>query len=71
MGFNAAFTASGLGAGLKAVERGGQERAVIDNFALFVSHGLLLLACWRLLFRDDLDVEEPEADPVKGEPGDA
>src|SRR3546814_4333542 len=30
---------------------------MIDNFALFVSHGLLLLAAWRLIFRDDLDKE--------------
>src|SRR3546814_9367246 len=32
---------------------------MIDNFALFVSHGLLLLAAWRLIFRDDLDKETP------------
>src|SRR3546814_19889231 len=32
---------------------------MIDNFALFVSHGLLLLAAWRLIFRDDLDTETP------------
>lgn len=30
---------------------------MIDNFSLFVSHGLLLLACWRLLSRPDLDTE--------------
>jgi len=28
---------------------------MIDNFALAVSHGLLLLAAWRLLSRADLD----------------
>ena len=28
---------------------------MIDNFALALSHGLLLLAAWRLLSRDDLD----------------
>ena len=28
---------------------------MIDNFALAVSHGLLLLAAWRLLGRPDLD----------------
>lgn len=32
---------------------------MIDNFALFVSHGLLLIAAWRLIFRDDLDKETP------------
>jgi hypothetical protein len=28
---------------------------MIDNFALALSHGLMLLAAWRLLFRGDLD----------------
>ena len=28
---------------------------MIDNFALAVSHGLMLLAAWRLLSRADLD----------------
>lgn len=28
---------------------------MIDNFALALSHGLLLLAAWRLLNRPDLD----------------
>jgi hypothetical protein len=28
---------------------------MIDNFALALSHGLLLLAAWRLLFRADLE----------------
>ena len=28
---------------------------MIDNFALVVSHGLLLLAAWRLMSRPDLD----------------
>lgn len=28
---------------------------MIDNFALAVSHGLILLAFWRLLRRPDLD----------------
>src|SRR3546814_16929155 len=32
---------------------------MIDNFALFVSHGLLLLAAWLLIFRDDIDKETP------------
>ena len=29
--------------------------AMIDNFALALSHGLMLLAAWRLLSRGDLD----------------
>ena len=40
---------------------------MIDNFALALSHGLMLLAAWRLLARADLDddsVAPPEpADP--------
>jgi hypothetical protein len=28
---------------------------MIDNFALALSHGLLILAAWRLVFRADLD----------------
>jgi hypothetical protein len=28
---------------------------MIDNFALAISHGLLLLAAWRLVQRPDLD----------------
>jgi hypothetical protein len=30
-------------------------RRMIDNFALALSHGLLILAAWRLVFRADLD----------------
>jgi hypothetical protein len=33
---------------------------MIDNFSLALTHGLMLLAAWRLLFRADLD-EEPRA----------
>ena len=32
---------------------------VIDNFSLALTHGLLLLVAWRLLFRADLDSEPP------------
>ena len=32
---------------------------MIDNFSIALTHGLLLLAAWRLIHRDDLDVEEP------------
>ncbi len=49
---------------------------MIDNFALAISHGLILLAIWRLLSRPDLDNEgaseaaasEPSTTP-KGRPG--
>ncbi|WP_179187101.1 hypothetical protein [Sphingomonas sp. TZW2008] len=37
---------------------------MIDNFALGLSHGLLLLAAWLLLRRDDLDVEPRADDPA-------
>jgi hypothetical protein len=30
---------------------------MIDHFSLALSHGLMFLAAWRLLFRSDLDVE--------------
>lgn len=30
---------------------------MIDSLAIFLSHGLLLLAFWRLRSRDDLDDE--------------
>ena len=37
---------------------------MIDNFALAVSHGLILLAFWRLLRRSDLeDDSAPPAPP--------
>jgi hypothetical protein len=32
---------------------------MIDNFSLLLTHGLLLLAAWRLLSRDDLDTDPP------------
>ncbi len=34
---------------------------MIDNFALALSHGLILLAAWRLYSRPDLDEDTPEA----------
>jgi hypothetical protein len=34
---------------------------MIDNFALALSHGLLLLAAWRLISRPDLD--DPDVPP--------
>lgn len=32
---------------------------MIDNFSIALTHGLLLIAAWRLMQRDDLDVEDP------------
>ena len=34
---------------------------MIDAFALAVSHGLMMLALWRLLKRPDLDRDPPRA----------
>lgn len=31
---------------------------MIDLFSLLLSHGLMLLAAWRLIKRDDLDIEK-------------
>ena len=38
---------------------------MIDLFSLAVSHGLMMLAAWRLLGRDDLD---RDGDPDAPEP---
>ena len=38
---------------------------MIDNFALGLTHGLMLLAAWRLLFRRDL---EDDSVPPPGSP---
>lgn len=38
---------------------------MIDNLALGISHGLMLLAAWLLLRRDDLDSEKPPAERSK------
>jgi len=36
---------------------------MVDNFSIALSHGLLLLAAWRLIHRPDLDMEDaPEPD---------
>jgi hypothetical protein len=47
---------------------------MIDNFALAISHGLMMLAIWALLKRPDLDHEPgPRDRPAKpskrGRPG--
>ncbi|HQV04293.1 MULTISPECIES: hypothetical protein [unclassified Novosphingobium] len=34
---------------------------MVDILALTLSHGLLLFAVWKLLQRDDLDLEVPDA----------
>lgn len=38
---------------------------MIDSFALALSHGLLLLAAWRLLARPDLDGDEASSEAPK------
>ena len=46
---------------------------MIDLFTLALTHGLILLALWRLLFRPELDVEDAPEGPrrpwVKDVPG--
>jgi hypothetical protein len=45
---------------------------MIDNFALAISHGLMMLAAWLLLRRNDLDREESHrdaAEPKRGQRG--
>jgi len=32
---------------------------MVDNFSIALTHGLLLIAAWRLIHRPDLDREEP------------
>lgn len=39
---------------------------MIDNFALALSHGLILLAAWRLVQRPDLDDDNAPSAPVAG-----
>jgi hypothetical protein len=38
---------------------------MIDNFALVLSHGLLLFAAWRLMWRPDLDDDTAPASPQR------
>jgi hypothetical protein len=40
---------------------------MIDNLSLGLSHGLILLAVWRLFRRDDLDVDGAPQQPVRAE----
>jgi hypothetical protein len=55
---------------------------LIDLFTLALTHGLIVLALWRLMFRPELDVEDAvegpprpwlkeSAEPPDEEPGDA
>jgi hypothetical protein len=46
---------------------------MIDSFALLLSHGLILLAAWRLVQRPDLDDDAaaPEPRPVRWRPSKA
>ena len=39
---------------------------MIDNFAIAVTHGLMLLAAWRLLSRPDLDDDAAPRDGKRG-----
>ena len=41
---------------------------MIDNFALVVTHAVLALALWRLVQRDELDVDPPAPDPAPPPP---
>ncbi|HEX8388393.1 MAG TPA: hypothetical protein VF636_05195 [Sphingomonas sp.] len=41
---------------------------MIDNFALGLTHGLMLLAAWRLMTRPDLDREGEERPNRWGRP---
>lgn len=44
---------------------------MIDNFSLGLTHALLLIAAWRLIFRADLDREDGGARRLWGRDGDA
>ena len=46
---------------------------MIDLFTLALTHGLIVLALWRLLFRPELDAEDAPEEPrrpwIKDAPG--
>jgi hypothetical protein len=44
---------------------------MIDNFALALSHGLLMLVAWRVLSRPDLDDAEAPQPPLNPDRGSA
>jgi hypothetical protein len=37
---------------------------MVDAFAILLTHGLMLLAAWHMLSRDDLDREDGEERPA-------
>ena len=39
---------------------------MIDNFALGLTHALMLLAAWRLIWRPDLDDDDAPSTPRPG-----
>lgn len=39
---------------------------MIDNFAIALTHGLMLLAAWRLLQRPDLEDDDAPVTPRRG-----
>jgi hypothetical protein len=39
------------------MDRSRDAGTMIDNLAIAITHGLMLLACWLLLRRPDLDAE--------------
>ena len=39
---------------------------MIDNFALGLTHGLMLLAAWRMLSRPDFDDPQADVPPAAG-----
>ncbi len=41
---------------------------MIDNFGLAVSHGLILLAVWRLMWRPDLNDDNAAPPPAPESP---
>ena len=41
---------------------------MIDNFTLALTHGLMLLAAWRILSRPELDKEKGASTPPAGAP---
>jgi hypothetical protein len=38
---------------------------MIDNFSIGLTHGLMLLVAWRLMFRADIDDDNASETPVK------
>jgi hypothetical protein len=44
---------------------------MVDYFSLAVSHAVLLLAFWRLMQREDIDVEPPREDTGAASPAEA